>query len=67
MNIPKLHDVRLMEINKNEEFYPKVGYIFIEMPKFSKAEGELETELDEWDCIDFFYCPSEFLEKDYSY
>lgn len=43
-----IHDVRLMEIHKNEEFYPKMGCIFIEMPKFKKAEDELQDELDEW-------------------
>ncbi|WEK17782.1 MAG: Rpn family recombination-promoting nuclease/putative transposase [Candidatus Pedobacter colombiensis] len=43
-----IHDVRLMEINANQEFYPKLAYIFIEMPKFKKPEGELENELEEW-------------------
>ncbi|SDJ73668.1 conserved hypothetical protein (putative transposase or invertase) [Pedobacter sp. ok626] len=43
-----IHDVRLTEINTNKEFYPKMGYIFIEMPKFKKNEGQLENELDEW-------------------
>jgi len=43
-----IHDVRLMDVNTNEEFYPKLGYIFIETPKFRKIEGELENELEEW-------------------
>ncbi|SMD08699.1 Rpn family recombination-promoting nuclease/putative transposase [Pedobacter nyackensis] len=43
-----IHDVRMIEINTSKEFYPKLGYIFIEMPKFRKAEGELENELEEW-------------------
>jgi predicted transposase/invertase (TIGR01784 family) len=43
-----IHDVRLMEINTNQEFYPKLSYTFIETPKFKKLESELETELDEW-------------------
>ncbi|WEK17464.1 MAG: Rpn family recombination-promoting nuclease/putative transposase [Candidatus Pedobacter colombiensis] len=43
-----IHDVRLMEINTNQEFYPKLAYIFIEMPKFKKLEEELENELEEW-------------------
>lgn len=43
-----IHDVRLMEINTNKEFYPKMSFVFIEMPKFQKAEGQLENELDEW-------------------
>lgn len=43
-----IHDVRLMEINSNKEFYPKMSFVFIEMPKFQKSEGQLESELDEW-------------------
>ncbi|WEK21172.1 MAG: Rpn family recombination-promoting nuclease/putative transposase [Candidatus Pedobacter colombiensis] len=43
-----IHDVRLMEINTNREFYPKLAYIFIETPKFKKLEEELENELEEW-------------------
>lgn len=42
-----IHDVRLMEIHTTQEFY-NIGYIFIEMPKFKKAEDQLENELDEW-------------------
>lgn len=37
-----------MEINSNKEFYPKMSFVFIEMPKFQKSEGQLESELDEW-------------------
>jgi len=43
-----IRDVRLIDVNTNEEFYPKLGYIFIETPKFRKTEGELENELEEW-------------------
>ncbi len=43
-----IHDVRLIDIHTNEEFYTKMGYIFIEMPKFKKSEGQLENELEEW-------------------
>jgi len=42
------HDVRLMEINTGTEFYTKLNYIFIEMPKFKKTEAELETDQDRW-------------------
>ncbi|MGY4383026.1 putative transposase/invertase (TIGR01784 family) [Pedobacter sp. UYP24] len=42
------HDVRLMEINTNTEFYPKLNYIFIEMPKFRKAESALKSDQDYW-------------------
>jgi predicted transposase/invertase (TIGR01784 family) len=43
-----LHDIRLIDINTHDDFYPKLSYIFIEMPKFKKSVAELETELDEW-------------------
>jgi len=43
-----IHDVRLIDIKTQEDFYPKLAYIFIEMPKFKKYAGELSTELDEW-------------------
>ena len=42
------HDVRLMDVRTHAEFYKKLGYIFIEMPKFRKAETELETDEDGW-------------------
>lgn len=42
------HDVRLMDVRTHAEFYKKLGYIFIEMPKFKKAETELETNEDGW-------------------
>lgn len=42
------HDVRLIDVNTHTEFYSKLGYIFIEMPKFKKKETELETEEDAW-------------------
>lgn len=29
-------------------FYDKLTYIFIEMPRFTKEENELETHLDKW-------------------
>ena len=31
-----------------EEFYNKLKYIFIEMPKFNKKENELETHFEKW-------------------
>ena len=31
-----------------EEFYNKLKYIFIEMPKFNKKEDELETHFEKW-------------------
>ncbi|ACU04038.1 Rpn family recombination-promoting nuclease/putative transposase [Pedobacter heparinus] len=42
------HDVRLMDVHTHAEFYKKLGYIFIEMPKFKKVETELVTNEDGW-------------------
>lgn len=43
-----IHDVRLVEVNTNQQFYHKLNYIFIEAPKFKKKEHELENPLEEW-------------------
>ena len=43
-----LHNIRLTDTETNRLFYKKLGYIFIEIPKFNKAEGELESTMDNW-------------------
>lgn len=43
-----LHDYCLIDRATGEIFYDKLGYKFIELPKFTKAEHELETDLDRW-------------------
>ncbi|MHA4809033.1 Rpn family recombination-promoting nuclease/putative transposase [Flavitalea flava] len=43
-----LHQVFLTEAETCKTFYDKLGYIFIELPNFNKAEQELETDLDRW-------------------
>jgi predicted transposase/invertase (TIGR01784 family) len=43
-----LHRIHLADEVTGEKFYEKLGYIFIEIPKFNKQENELETELDRW-------------------
>ncbi|WAC15284.1 Rpn family recombination-promoting nuclease/putative transposase [Dyadobacter pollutisoli] len=43
-----LHKIQLTRLGTGEVFYDKLGYTFIEMPKFSKTESELVTELDNW-------------------
>jgi predicted transposase/invertase (TIGR01784 family) len=40
--------VQLLETESKEVFYPKLTYIFLEMPKFTKGENELETSFDKW-------------------
>ena len=33
---------------KNEVFYKKLKFVYLEMPHFHKTENELETRLDKW-------------------
>jgi predicted transposase/invertase (TIGR01784 family) len=33
---------------ENQVFYDKLQFVFVEMPRFTKAENELETRLDKW-------------------
>ena len=42
------HDVQLVETETNAVFYDKLRFVFLEMPKFNKAEDELETHYDKW-------------------
>ena len=43
-----LHRVQLMKTDTLEVFYDKLGFIFIEIPKFLKREEDLSSELDNW-------------------
>ena len=40
-----LHTVKLKD-QKNRLFYDKLTYIYIELPKFTKIDRELETKFD---------------------
>lgn len=42
------HEVKLMDIATKEVFYDKLTFIYLEMPKFTKTEDELETLFDKW-------------------
>ena len=42
-----LHTIKLKD-QDCRIFYDKLTYIYIELPKFSKAEEELETHFDKW-------------------
>ena len=42
------HEVKLMDIKTKEVFYDKLTFIYLEMPKFTKTEAELETLFDKW-------------------
>ena len=43
-----LHWVHLVYEQSGKEFYNKLAYIFIEIPKFTKTEKELKTGVDKW-------------------
>lgn len=43
-----LQDICLCYRNSGVVFYPGLEYIFLELIKFVKTEGELETDLDRW-------------------
>ena len=43
-----LHDICLCYRNTGEIFYDKLGYTYIELSKFVKADTELESDLDRW-------------------
>ena len=42
------HEVKLVELKTKEVFYDKLTFIYLEMPKFTKTEAELETLFDKW-------------------
>jgi predicted transposase/invertase (TIGR01784 family) len=43
-----LNNVSLTNADTGEIFYNKLGYKFLELPKFVKTDAELETDLDRW-------------------
>jgi predicted transposase/invertase (TIGR01784 family) len=42
------HEVQLFDKQTQKIFYDKLTYIYLEMPKFTKMEEELETHFDKW-------------------
>ena len=42
------HEVKLMDVVTKEVFYDKLTFIYLEMPKFTRTAGELETLFDKW-------------------
>ena len=42
------HHVQLMETRRKKVFFDKLTYIYLEMPKFTKTEEQLETHFDKW-------------------
>ena len=42
------HEVKLMDVEDKHVFYDKLTFVYLEMPKFNKTEGQLETMMDKW-------------------
>ncbi len=42
------HEIKLMDTTRKTVFFDKLTYIYLEMPKFTKQEPELETLFDKW-------------------
>jgi hypothetical protein len=42
------HEIKLMNTARKTIFYDKLTFIYFEMPKFRKAEKNLETHFDKW-------------------
>jgi predicted transposase/invertase (TIGR01784 family) len=45
---PYLHHVQLSDTETGRIFYDKLTYVYLELPKFTKKEDELETLMDKW-------------------
>ena len=42
------HEVKLVDVDDKHVFYDKLTFLYLEMPKFTKKEDELETMFDKW-------------------
>ena len=42
------HEIQLKDVDDHHVFYDKLTFIYLEMPKFNKAEEELVTMFDKW-------------------
>ena len=40
--------MKLVDLHTHKVFYDKLTFVYLEMPKFSKPEEELETMFDKW-------------------
>lgn len=43
-----IYKVKLTDIETNKIFYNKLTFVYLEMPKYSKDEKDLETNFDKW-------------------
>ena len=44
----QLYHIVELKDQRNEVFYDKLKYIYLELPKFRKTEAELESDFDRW-------------------
>lgn len=42
------YEIQLSDVETNTVFFDKLTFIYLEMPKFSKKEEELETKFEKW-------------------
>ncbi len=42
------HEVQLFDKNTQRVFFDKLTYVYLEMPKFTKTEDQLESHFDKW-------------------
>lgn len=42
------HEVKMIDTKTGKVFFDKLTYIYLEMPKFTKTESELETHFEKW-------------------
>ena len=42
------HEVKLMDVNTKKVFYDKLTFFYLELPKFTKTEQELDTLFEKW-------------------
>jgi predicted transposase/invertase (TIGR01784 family) len=40
--------IKLVDIDTQKVFYEKLTFVYLEMPKFTKTEDDLETHFDKW-------------------
>lgn len=40
--------IKLLDMDTHKVFYEKLTFVYLEMPKFTKTEDELETHFDKW-------------------
>ena len=43
-----IHEIKLKDVEDNHVFYDKLTFVYLEMPKFTKREEELQTMFDKW-------------------